>query len=95
MLSCIGEIIQKEIVAEVHSHCDTTQGFYGIQADEVTDISNWEKLGIIPRYVKDKKSVERLLAFIGCESVTGQKVCEKIDTLRGVYLQPELCRAQT
>ena len=32
LLYCIGEIIQKQIVADVHSHCDTTQGFFGIQA---------------------------------------------------------------
>ena len=38
-----------------------------------------------------------MLAFIDCESVTGHSVCEKIidDTIRGVNLQPELCRAQT
>ena len=38
LLSCIGEIIQKEIVAEVHSQSDATQCFFGIQADEVTDV---------------------------------------------------------
>ena len=48
LLSCIGEIIQKAIVANVHLYCDTTKGFFGIQA-EVTDISNWEQLGIILR----------------------------------------------
>ena len=77
LLYCIGEIFQREIVAEVHSHSDTTQAFFGIQADEVTDISNWEQLGIIVRYLKEKKVVERLLAFTDCESITGKSICEK------------------
>ena len=93
---CIGDIIQKEIVAEILAHSDTTQTFFGIQADEVKDVSNWEQLGIILRYVKDRQPVERLLAFIDCESVTGERICESIvDTLRRDNLQPELCRAQT
>ena len=93
---CIGDIIHKEIVAEILAHNDTTQTFFGIQADEVKDASNWEQLDIILRYVKDRQPVERLLAFIDCESVTGERICESIvDTLRRVNLQPELCRAQT
>ena len=96
LLMCIGYIIQKEIVAEILAHSDTTQTFFGIQADEVKDVSNWEQLGIILRYVKDRQPVERLLAFIDCESVTGERICESIvDTLRRVNLLPELCRAQT
>ena len=87
---------RKYIVAEVLAHSETTQPFFGLQADEVTDISNWEKLGIIVRYVNDRKPEERLLAFVDCESVTGEKICERVvDTLKQVNLQPQLCPAQT
>ena len=77
LLVCTGEILQRKIIAEIHSHCDTTQAFFGIQA--VTDISNWEQLGIIVRY-KEKKVVERLLAFIDCESITGKSICKNMLT---------------
>lgn len=73
LLSCIGEVIQKDIVAEITAHSDTTQPFFGLQVNEVTDASNWEQLGIIVRYLKDRKPVERLLAFVDCETVTGKK----------------------
>ena len=40
--------------------------------------------------------MERLLAFVDCESVTGEKICENVvDTFKQVNLQPELCQAQT
>ena len=56
LLACIGEITQKYIVAEVLAHSETTQPFFGLQADKVTNISNSEQLGIIVRYVKDKET---------------------------------------
>ena len=38
-----------------------TEGpYYGVSADEVTDSSNWEQLGIVLRYVKEFTPVERL-----------------------------------
>jgi Domain of unknown function (DUF4371) len=39
-------------------------GFYGIQADEVPDVSNWEQLGLVVRYVHDGKAVERFVGYI-------------------------------
>ena len=33
--------------------------FVGVQADEVTDTSNWKQLAIVVRYVKGTKIVER------------------------------------
>ena len=41
LLHCIGEIIQHKIVKDVQQQCDYTRSFYGIQADEVIDMSNW------------------------------------------------------
>ena len=41
LLTCIEEVIQKDIVAEVLAQSDKTQPFFGVHADEVTDILNW------------------------------------------------------
>ena len=39
-------------------------------ADEVTDISGWEQLGVALHYKKNKKLVE----FVACESNTGRDI---------------------
>ena len=52
--------------------------FYAILADEVSDASGWEQLGVALRYVKNGKPCEKLVKFIACESIRG----EDIDTKR-------------
>ena len=52
--------------------------FYAILADEVSDVSGWEQLGVALRYVKNGKPCEKLVKFIACESIRG----EDIDTKR-------------
>lgn len=95
LLQCIREVIQAEIVHDIQSQSNDISSFYGIQADEVTDISNWEQLGIVFRYIKNKEPVERLLEFVDCESVTGENICAVIlKVIRSHGLQPNLCRAQ-
>ncbi len=48
LLYCMGEELAANIVADVKkSH------FYGIQADEVADVSGWEQLGLSIRYVRE------------------------------------------
>jgi hypothetical protein len=93
-LFCIKDYIQNEIVAEI-----TNQRFgpyFGVQCDEVTDSSNWEQLGIVVRYVKDNKPVERLLQFVPCKEITGEAICDKLVTsLRNVGLDISFCRSQT
>ena len=49
---CIGEYLTDEIAKDV-----CASSFFGIQADEVTDVSNWEQLGIVMRYVKGTEIV--------------------------------------
>lgn len=78
LLHCIGGVIQQEIVQEVHRQCVSTRSFYGIQTDEVTDVSNWEQLGIIVRYLKGAIPVERVLEFVNCETVSGISICKHI-----------------
>ncbi|XP_078585777.1 52 kDa repressor of the inhibitor of the protein kinase-like [Branchiostoma floridae x Branchiostoma japonicum] len=68
---------------------------YGIMADEVTDVSNWEQLGLMVRYVKDNKPVERLLLFAQCDNITGRALCDSIvQDLNMLNLDPANCRAQ-
>ena len=92
MLLSMKKYIQQVIVEEVK------EGgvFFGIEADEVTDTSNWEQLGLVVRYIKNGKSVERLVEFIECESCTGKDICEQIiKSLESLGLESKMCRAQT
>ena len=64
---CIKVNIQNVIVQQIKD----SGGFYGIQADEVTDVSNWEQLGLVVRYVHDGKAVERFVDYIKCSKLQG------------------------
>jgi hypothetical protein len=48
------------------------------QCDEVTDISNWEQLGIVIWYVKEHKPVEWLLEIVSCEKIAGKDLCDNL-----------------
>ena len=76
LLECIKEYIQDVIISEIRSQKIGPK--FGIQADEVTDISNSEQLGLVLRYVKNGKPIERLIEYIECESITGEALCEDI-----------------
>ena len=75
LLACIGKFFVNEIAAEMHPTSETSSCFFGVLADEVTD---WEQLGVVVRYVKGSEIIERLVSFIDCESTTGESICEKI-----------------
>ena len=94
LLVRIKEYIQKEIVKEIN-----TQSFgplFGIQCDEVTDISNWEQLGIVLRYTRRNMQIERLLEFVPCESTSGEAICQNIlNALASVGIDVQNCRSQT
>ena len=89
---CMEKYIQGKIVKEIKSG----GGFYGIEADEVTDTSNWEQIGLVVRYIHNEKPTEKLIEYFECESCTGKCISEKIiATLLKLELDPKLCRAQT
>uniref|UniRef100_A0A3Q2QG90 TTF-type domain-containing protein n=1 Tax=Fundulus heteroclitus TaxID=8078 RepID=A0A3Q2QG90_FUNHE len=93
LLDCIKEYIQSTIVHDVLNQ--EWGPYYAVIADEVADVSNYEQLGVRIRYVKDGIPVERLIDFVGCDSITGEAVCTNLLTsLRKVGLDPKLCRAQ-
>jgi len=94
VLNCIAKFIQTVIVDEIKAQPIGPK--YGLQADEVTDISNKEQMGIVVRYTKDCESVERLLAYSDCDSIAGAALSNNlIETLTGLGLSPADCRAQT
>ena len=69
---------------------------YGIMADEVTDTSNKEQLGLVLRYTIGNNVVERLYEYVDCKSITGESVCcESVSILESAQLSVSDCRAQT
>ena len=87
---CMGDNILHKILADVKAN-----RFFGLEADEITDTSGWEQLGLGLRYVKNNKPVGRLVSFISCDSVTGAAVCTKIFyALVSFGLDAKFCRAQ-
>lgn len=92
LLLCIKKYIQSQIINQVKS----SGGFFGIEADEVTDSANWEQLGLVIRYLYNGKVTERLVSYIQCEGCTGREICDEIvQELSNLGLDPKMCRAQT
>ena len=93
LLDCLKRYVQPQIVQEI---CSQPIGpHYSIMADEVADVSNWEQLGPVVRYVKDSEPVEKLLFFEDCASVTGAALCGIITSaLTEMGLDPANCRSQ-
>lgn len=46
LLDCIRETFQKAIIEDIHHQSEISSSYFGIQADEVSDSSNTEQLGI-------------------------------------------------
>ena len=94
LLDCMKQYMQEKIVQEINQQ--SCGSIYGIQADEVTDTSNWEQLGLVIRYIKDFQPVEKLVEFIKCEKVTGSAICtEIVSAVHRLHLDVKKCRAQT
>ena len=56
LLLCIKEYIQQEIVIDIKNQNDSH--FFRLSANKVTDIFNWEQLGINVHYMKDCEHIE-------------------------------------
>ena len=94
LLLCVKEYIQSVIVQDVKKQA--IGPYYGFQCDEVTDVSNYEQLGIVIRYVKEYKPVERLLEFVPCENISGKDLCENIiKSQQSCGLDIRFCRTMT
>ena len=69
---------------------------YGIMADEVTDTSNKEQLGIVLRYTIGTNVEDWLCEYVDCKSITGESVCREIvSILESAQYSVSNCYAQT
>ena len=90
LLECIKSYMQGKIVDEIN------QQQFGLGVDEVTGSANWEQLGIVERYVKDDRPIERLLEHVQCPNIRGATIADLIiKALNEVWLNIKKCRAQT
>ena len=90
LLLCMGDFIRNAIVDDIHE-----SKFFSIIADEVCDVSNWEQLGIVIRYLKDGQPVEKLLGYVACESVCGEDIFREITVfLARCNIDVQMCRGQ-
>ena len=56
LLCCIKDFIQSEIVNDIQNQ---TEGpFFGISADEVADMSDWQQLEIVVHYARNCQAIE-------------------------------------
>ncbi|XP_068704128.1 52 kDa repressor of the inhibitor of the protein kinase-like [Montipora foliosa] len=76
LLLCIKRYTQGKIIDKVK--VQPHGPLFGVQADEVTDVSNKEQLGVVLRYLQNDKPVERLIDFIECKEVTGEALARQI-----------------
>ena len=94
LLICIKDYIQDAIISDVKTQ---SQGpLYTVEADEVTDVSNWEQMGLVIRYLRDAQPVERLVEYVQCESTKEEAIFNNIQrSLTSIRLHLEECRGQT
>ena len=86
--------MQDQIIDEIKAQSIGPK--FCVQADEKTDISNKEQLGLILRCVKDGKVIERLVEYIMCEFIIGAALCEGIQqSLRNLQLNLHNTVSQT
>ena len=89
ILSIMGESIRNQIIADVKD-----SGFYSISIDEVTDVANWEQLGIVLRYVKEGQAIEKLVGFEACKKVCGIDIFNTVKNfLQDCGVDMKLCRS--
>ena len=87
LLLCIKKYIQDTIINQVNS----AGGFFDIEADEVTDSSNWEELGLVIQYLYNGEVTERLVCYSQCEAFTWRELCDEIvQALSNLGLNPQM-----
>ncbi len=95
-LEVIKEYMQDKIIGEVMSQPGIVGPIYSYQADEVTDISMKEQLGLILQYLLDGEPVEKLIEYMICQRITGEVIFNLIkEALERLSLDTKNCVAQT
>lgn len=94
LLNSIKIYLQREIVKRVKHQ--KYNDFLGIQADEISDVSNKEQLGLVILYLEDGVPVESFVEYVICERVTGETLYEQIiKTVSSLGLDMNICRSQS
>ena len=94
LLECIRQYVQDQVIDEIKAQSIGPK--FSAQAGEVSDMSNKEQMGLILRYVKNGKPIERLVEYIMCESITRASLCENIQqSLRNLQLNLHSTVSQT
>ena len=66
------------------------------EADEVTDTSNWEQLGLVLWYMHSGEPTEKLVEYIELDTCTGAAISSAIvKALTNMGLDPQMCRSHT
>ena len=68
---------------------EINQQQFGLVADEVTESSNWQQHGVVVRYVKDDRPIERLLEYVKCPNIRDETIADLI-----INLNIKKCRTQ-
>ncbi|VDI45245.1 Hypothetical predicted protein, partial [Mytilus galloprovincialis] len=95
LLVCIKKYIPSEIINQIQNQPHGP--LFGIQADECTDVSSKEQLGIVlPYLVNGVTSVEKLIEFVKCQETTGAAIAEHImERIQELGLNMINCRSQS
>ena len=72
LLQHMGDYVVKHLVTKVNN-----SDFLAVMADEVSDVSNKEQLGIAVRYVKENNVAEKLLIFVQVDDISQVLMCVK------------------
>ena len=94
LISVLGDYVRNKIICRVKE-----AKFFTVVADEVTDCSNKEQLGIVLRYVNSSDNLirEDLVTFVECDTgVTGRAIANKLLTfITSSGLDPKMLRGQS
>ena len=91
-LACIAEYIQDQIIGKSSHNLQVK--FNRIVADEGTDSSNWEQLGVIVRYMEKNEPLERLIEYVKCTNISWEAIADLIGCLTGIGLSTDKCHCQ-
>ena len=76
LLACVKEYIQQAIVKEIKRQNEDP--YFELSADEVIDVSNWEWLSVIIRYIKNFRPVEKQLENVICDDIRGRSLATSL-----------------
>lgn len=91
LLDQMGQYVIKKVCNDV-----AASPYLAVMADEVSDVSNWEQLGVAVRYIKNNTAHEKMLLFSQVDQIDGKSICQAlIDAFtKELGIDLSACRAQ-